>query len=147
MRKALFGLILAIPAVHVVAQDADKTLAVALKKQADAWDVAIVKKDRKAIAGNMSESFFMIGSSGETSNKAQFVDDLTSADITIEPYSVDEFKIRIYGNTAIINGATNMHGVQSGKPFTTHYRFTDTYVKEGGAWHVVNVQTTRIKQP
>jgi ketosteroid isomerase-like protein len=147
MRKALFGLLLAIPAAHVFAQDADKTLAAALKKQADAWDVAIVKKDKKAIADNMSESFFMIGSSGETSDKAHFVADLTAADITIEPYTVDEFKIRIYGNTALINGATDMHGVEGGKPFQSHYRFTDTYVKEGGVWRIVNVQTTRIKQP
>ncbi len=147
MRAALIGLLLTIPVAHVVAQDADKTLAAALRKQADAWDVAIVKKDRKAIADNMSESFFMIGSTGETADKAKFVADLTSPDITIEPYTVDEFKIRIYGNTALINGATNMHGVEGGKPFTTHYRFTDTYVKEGGVWHIVNVQTTRVKQP
>jgi hypothetical protein len=95
----------------------------------------------------MSDSFLMIDSGGETSDKARFIADLTSPDITIEPYTVDEFKIRIYGNTALINGATNMHGVESGKPFTTHYRFTDTYVKEGAVWRVVNVQTTRIKQP
>jgi ketosteroid isomerase-like protein len=147
VRNVLLALILAIPMAHVFAQDADKTLAAALKKQADAWDVAIVKKDRKAIADNMSETFFMIGSSGETENKAQFVADLTSPDITIEPYTVDEFKIRIYGNTALINGATNMHGVEGGKPFVTRYRFTDTYVKEDGVWRIVNVQTTRIKQP
>jgi len=147
MRKVLLGLFLAIPAAHVAAQDSNKALEAALKKQADAWDVAIVNKDRKAIADNMSESFFMIGSSGETENKAQFIADLTSPEIKIEPYTVDEFKIRIYGNTALINGATNMHGVEGGKPFTTHYRFTDTYVKEGGAWRIVNVQTTRIKQP
>ncbi len=147
MRKTFFGLMLAIPAVLVFAQDTDTKLAAALKKQADAWDVAIVKKDRKAIADNMSESFFMIDSSGGTSDKTQFVNDLTSSDIAIEPYTVDEFKIRIYGSTALINGVTNMHGMQGSKPFTTHYRFTDTYVKEGGAWHIVNVQTTRIKQP
>jgi ketosteroid isomerase-like protein len=147
MRNVLLGLTFAISSVHAFAQDANKTLEAALKKQADAWDLAIVKKDRKAIADNMSESFFMIGSSGETSDKKQFVDDLTAPDITIEPYTVDEFKIRIYGNTALINGATNMHGVEGGKPFTSHYRFTDTYVKEGGVWHIVNVQTTRIKQP
>ncbi|HEX4479766.1 MAG TPA: nuclear transport factor 2 family protein [Rudaea sp.] len=147
MRNALLCLILAIPMAHVFAQETDKALAAALKKQADAWDMAIVKKDKKAIAENMSDSFLMIDSGGETSDKARFIADLTSPDITIEPYTVDEFKIRIYGNTALINGATNMHGVESGKPFTTHYRFTDTYVKEGAVWRVVNVQTTRIKQP
>ena len=147
IRTVLLFLSVSIPSMCAFAQDADKALAAALKKQADAWDVAIVKKDKKTISDNMSESFFMIDSGGGTSDKAKFVADLTAPDITIEPYTVDEFKIRIYGNTALINGATNMHGVEGGKPFTTHYRFTDTYVKEGGVWHIVNVQTTRIKQP
>ena len=48
MRKFLLGLFLAIPAAHAFAQDGDKTLEAALKKQADGWDVAIVKKDRRA---------------------------------------------------------------------------------------------------
>ena len=118
-RLVLVSLLLAVPVSPVFALDDDKALAAALKKQADAWDVAIVKKDRKAIENNMAESFFMIDSGGGTSDKAKFVADLTAPDITIEPYTVDEFKIRIYGNTALINGATNMHGVEGGKPFGT----------------------------
>jgi ketosteroid isomerase-like protein len=129
----------------LVAGEAKNGLEARLKRQADAWDVAIVKKDRAAIGKNMAESFFQIDSDGDTADKAHFLDDLTSPDLTIQPYTVDDFKIRIYGDTALINGATDMHGSYKGKPFNSHYRFTDTYVKEGGVWRVVNVQTTRIK--
>ncbi|MEP6484616.1 MAG: nuclear transport factor 2 family protein [Rudaea sp.] len=140
-----FGLV-AVSSSPLFATEASDGLTNALKRQADAWDVAIVKKDRAAISKNMAESFFQIDSDGDTANKAQFVDDLTSPDLTIEPYTVDEFKIRVYGNTALINGATDMHGTFKGKPFNSHYRFTDTYVKEGGVWRIVNVQTSRIKK-
>src|ERR1700733_12192777 len=62
-----------------------------LTRQSEAWDKAIVRKDKAAIAANMSEDFRQIGSSGDVSNKAEFVRDLTSDDITIDPYTVEDF--------------------------------------------------------
>jgi ketosteroid isomerase-like protein len=94
----------------------------------------------------MSETFLQIGSDGKTADKAQFLQNITSPDLVIEPYTVEDFRIRTYGNTALINGVTDMHGTYEGKPFRVHYRYTDTYVKEGGVWRVVNVQTTRIAE-
>lgn len=143
LRTACLALLLAsMPAIAKESTD----LRAVLKAQADAWDTAIVKKDRQAIASNMSETFFQIGSDGATADKAQFLQNLTSPDLVIEPYTVEDFTIRIYGNTALLNGSTDMHGTYQGKPFRTHYRYTDTYVKEGTVWRVVNVQTTRIAE-
>lgn len=52
--------------------------------------------------------------------------------------------IRFYGDVALITGTTALHGTYGGKPLRTHYRYTDTYVKESGNWRVVNVQTTEM---
>ena len=138
------GLLLAAPAADAQ-QSEDTALAAALKAHADAWDVAIVRKDKQAIAANMADSFLQIDSDGNTADKAKFIEEIAADDLTIQPYTVDDFKIRIYGNTAIINGSTLMHGTYRGQPFTSHYRYTDIYVKEGAGWRVVNIQTTRIK--
>lgn len=144
---ASISLLLLLASTPGFAKDSDDaSLHAALKAQADAWDVAIVKKDKRAIARNMSDTFFQIGSDGSTADKTQFLQNLTSPDLVIEPYTVEDFKIRFYGNTALINGSTDMHGTYQGKPFRSHYRFTDTYVKEGDVWRVVNVQTTRIAE-
>jgi len=146
-RTASISLLLLLATLPGFAKDSsDAGLHAALKAQADAWDVAIVKKDKQAIAKNMSDTFFQIGSDGGTADKAQFLQNLTSPDLVIEPYTVEDFKIRLYGNTALINGRTDMHGTYQGKPFRSHYRYTDTYVKEGNVWRVVNVQTTRIAE-
>ena len=146
-RTASISLLLLLATLPGFAKDSsDAGLHAALKAQADAWDVAIVKKDKQAIAQNMSDTFFQIGSDGSTADKAQFLQNLTSPDLVIEPYTVEDFKIRLYGNTALINGRTDMHGTYQGKPFRSHYRYTDTYVKEGSVWRVVNVQTTRIAE-
>ena len=117
----------------------------ALRAQADAWDAAIIRKDRDAIAANMSDSFMQIGSDGRTGDKAAFLEGITSDKLVIEPYTVEEFRVRFYGDTALITGRTDMHGSWDGKPFRSHYRFTDTYAREAdGQWRVVNVQTTEI---
>ena len=118
-----------------------------LRAQADAWDAAIVRKDRAAIAANMAESFLQIGTDGRQGGKAEFLEAITADKLVISPYTVEEFRVRFYGDTALVTGRTDMHGSWDGKPFRSHYRFTDTYVREAdGRWRVVNVQTTEIRE-
>jgi ketosteroid isomerase-like protein len=126
---------------------AEAELAARLRTQADAWDAAIVRKDRAAIAANMAESFQQIGSDGALADKAKFLEGITSEKLVIAPYTVEEFRVRFYGDTALVSGRTDMHGSWDGKEFKSHYRFTDTYVREAdGVWRVVNVQTTEIAE-
>jgi ketosteroid isomerase-like protein len=122
----------------------DKALLAELTAQADRWDKAIVRKDRAAVEANMAEDFRNIDGSGEVAGKAAFVDDLMSADLQIDPYTVEDFDVRVYGDVALLSGRTRMTGRYKGKPFTSHYRYIDIYVKRGGEWKVVSVQISRI---
>lgn len=115
-----------------------------LRQQADAWDRAIVQKDVTSISRNMAESFQQIDSQGNLSNKSGFLSGITSDKLVIYPYEPEDVVIRFYEGVALISGTTNLHGTYNGKPFKTHYRYTDTYVNESGAWRVVNVQTTEM---
>ena len=115
-----------------------------LTRQADAWDKAIVRKDGAAIATNMAEDFRQIDSDGDLETKASFVASLLSADLQIDPYTVEDFEVRRYGDTALLSGRTRMTGRYQGKPFATHYRYIDIYVRSNGVWKIVSVQTTRL---
>ncbi|MBX7221076.1 MAG: nuclear transport factor 2 family protein [Blastocatellia bacterium] len=115
-----------------------------LTSQADAWDKAIVHKDRSAIAANMSDAFRHIDSQGNVSAKQQFIDNLTAEKLQIDPYQVEDFEVRVYGTVALLTGTTKLTGRYDGKVFTTHYRYTDIYVKEAGGWKIVQVQITEI---
>jgi len=110
----------------------------------DAWDKAIVRKDQKAIADNMAEDFRMIDGRGDVSAKQAFVADIMDPKLTIDPYTVEEFSVRLYGDTALLSGRTHMTGQYDGKPFTSDYRYIDIYVRKGGAWKIVNVQITKF---
>jgi len=116
-----------------------------LTRQANAWDKAIVAKDLAGIAANMCEDFRQIGPSGEVEDRESFLRDLMSAELQIDPYTVEEFEVRLYGkSTALLSGRTRMTGRYAGAPFTSHYRYIDVYVRSGGRWKVCSVQTTRI---
>jgi len=118
-----------------------------LTRQSEAWDQAIVRKDRAAIAANMAADFRQIGSSGEVETRESFLDDIVSDDLVIDPYTVEEFEVRVYGDAALLSGRTRMTGRYQGKPFNTHYRYIDVYVRTNGQWKVCSVQTTRVAAP
>ena len=125
------------------ANDPSTTIA-QLTAQADAWDKAIVRKDRAAIESNMADDFRQIDGSGNVETKQSFVDDLVSADLRIDPYKVEDFDVRLYGEVALLAGRTRMTGAYKGKPFASHYRYIDIYVRRGGEWKIVSVQISRI---
>jgi ketosteroid isomerase-like protein len=115
-----------------------------LTRLSDAWDKAIVRKDTTAIANNMSEDFRQISSNGDVANKEAFVRNITAPDLTIDPYTVEDFDVRVYGNVALLSGRTRMTGREGGSAFTTHYRYIDVYVRTNGTWKVCSVQTSRL---
>jgi ketosteroid isomerase-like protein len=65
------------------------------------------------------------------------------AKLVIDPYTVEDFEVRLYGDVALLSGRTLMTGKHDGKPFTSNYRYIDIYVKRGGAWKIASVQITR----
>jgi ketosteroid isomerase-like protein len=117
-----------------------------LTKLSDDWDKAIVRKDEKAIADNMAEDFRQIDGQGNLETKKTFVAGIMDPKLTIDPYTVEEFEVRLYGDTALLSGRTRMTGKFDGKPFTSNYRYIDIYVRRGGGWKIVSVQITKIAQ-
>ena len=140
-RRAL----LAVAALAGVAEAAPPTALVArLKAQADAWDRAIVAKDRAAIEANMADDFRQIDGHGNVEGRASFVDGLVSPDLLLDPYTVEDFEVRLYGDTALLSGRTRMTGRYQGRAFNSHYRYIDVYVRRRGVWKIVSVQISPI---
>lgn len=139
-----FSLALAQPAVAAAPNAADLAQ---LTRQSNDWDAAIVRKDRAAIESNMAEDFRQIDGDADLETKASFVEGLMSPKLKIDPYTVEDFEVRQYGDTALLSGRTKMTGSWDGKPFTSHYRYIDIYARQNGAWKIVSVQITRLAKP
>jgi len=117
-----------------------------LSAQADAWDKAIVAKDAAAVAANVAPDFTQIDSTGSVNGRQEFIDGLLDPTLRIDPYTVEDFGVRLYADTALLTGRIRMTGVSEGKPFVSHFRYIDVYVKRDGAWKVVSIQTTRMRE-
>lgn len=81
---------------------------------------------------------------GNVETKTSFVDALVSPDLQIDPYAVEDFDVRVYGDVALLSGRTRMTGRYQGKPFASHYRYIDIYVRRDGEWKIVSVQISPI---
>jgi ketosteroid isomerase-like protein len=115
--------------------------------QADAWDKAIVRKDLAGIEANIGPQFFQIGGDGSVSAHEEFVAGLMDPALTIHPYTVEGLTVRLHGGAALLSATTRMTGTYQGKPFSSHYRYIDTYVKTPQGWKIVAVQITKIPTP
>ena len=115
--------------------------------QAVAWDDAIIHKRRAEVEANMADDFLHISGDGTLSDRSSFVERILSPKLTIAPYAMEDVRVSVHGSAAILTGTTNMHGTWDGKPFTSHYRFTDTYIRQHGTWKVVHVQITEFPAP
>jgi ketosteroid isomerase-like protein len=146
MRTASCLLVLCCAVLPATSAHADRDEAL-LRAQAEAWDRAIVVRDRAAIERNMHERFFQIDAHGRRHDRNGFIASLVDPALSIDPYTVRDLEIRRYGDTALLTGTTYMTGHYDGKPFSTHYRYIDTYVREHGEWTVVAVQVTAIEAP
>jgi ketosteroid isomerase-like protein len=145
MRARILALLVAMTCFTAGAARGDHATDVkTLTQLSDAWDKAIVAKNRTAVADNMAEDFRMIDGQGNVENKQQFVADILDDKLTIDPYTVEEFDVRLFGDTALLSGRTHMTGKHDGKAFESDYRYIDIYVRRDGAWKIVSVQITRF---
>jgi len=67
----------------------DATAFATVTRLSDDWDKAIVRKDEKAVAGNMAEDFRIIDGYGTVDTKKGFVADIVDPKLTIDPYTVE----------------------------------------------------------
>lgn len=144
-RRIFATIVLLALATGCASPPADRdTIVALLTAQADRWDRAIVAKDRAAIEANMADDFRQIDGAGDVETRDSFVRGLLDPALRIDPYTVEEFEVRLYGDTALLSGRTRMTGTYDGKAFRTHYRYIDIYVRRAGAWKIVSVQISKL---
>lgn len=111
---------------------------------ADAWDKAIVRKDIAAVEANVAPDFLWIRGNGTVVGREEFIRNITAPTLKLDPYVVEDFRVRVLGDTALLYGRIRMTGTSSGERFEDHFRYIDVYAKRGGAWQIVSVQITPI---
>jgi uncharacterized protein (TIGR02246 family) len=108
------------------------------------YDTAILKQDVAALERLFAEDFVVTKMGGKLSNKAQEIADAKSGDTKIEVGRSEDVKVRLYGNTAIVNGRWIEKSNTKGKLFDGTHLYTTVYVKRDGKWQIVSDQVTPV---
>ncbi|MGH9359694.1 MAG: nuclear transport factor 2 family protein [Terriglobia bacterium] len=100
------------------------------------WVEAAAKHDTAYLNQLMAPDFFecSAGSGGEISNKQELFRKVKSPERKIKTLTVDQIKVHVYGDTAILTDRTNFTGTIGGHDMNAHFRVLRVFVKQDGRW-------------
>jgi Domain of unknown function (DUF4440) len=107
---------------------------------------AMVKGDRAALEKLLANDLTYTHSTALLETKEQFLKSVTTGNIdyvSIVP-SESDWKIRINGDTAVVNGVAAVNVLDTGKDRKIRIRFTTVQANRGGAWQLLAWQSTVI---
>jgi uncharacterized protein (TIGR02246 family) len=133
--------------VAILAQTKTESIEQELIKLENEWGEAILKRDMASIDRVMADDYMGIyDGSVFASTKAQYMDYLRSMKEEILSLVMDEWKVRAYGDAAVVMARVTMKTQSAGKEMTNQSRFTDTWVKRAGRWQCVAAHNSTIAQ-
>jgi ketosteroid isomerase-like protein len=109
---------------------------------------AIVKADEAELNRLLADDLTYTHSNANMQTKAQFMADLKSGaiDYVVMQPNESDWKVRVHGNVAIVNGTANVNVIDHGNNLKFKIRYTNDHVNRGGSWQMVNWQSTRFPQ-
>jgi hypothetical protein len=113
---------------------------------ADAFDQAQLTKDGPALERMVDDGLVFITGDGKRLGKKEFIAGWTDPADRYDPIVlVDRVVTPLGPDVGAVSAETVLSGTSGGKPFSTRFRFTDTFRRKGGEWRAVHIQVTRIK--
>ncbi len=108
---------------------------------------AVVQGDAVFMDCVWDDDFFYTGVRGEVKTKKEVLAELRSGDLKFELLQFDDFRVRVYGETAMVTGRATTKGRSPAGEITGRFRYTRLYVKRQGQWRLVAFQGTPIAGP
>jgi ketosteroid isomerase-like protein len=108
------------------------------------WNQAEARRDVTAISSIVADSLTYIDYDGSLMNKTEYLQSITKSELEPDHLYDEGSSTRVFGNAAVATGIFRETGVAKGKPYTHRARFTDTWIKQHGAWQCVASQSTLI---
>lgn len=107
---------------------------------------AWLDNDYEAVNSILDDDWTVIDPGGQIITKAQVLKEFELGQRKLEAGAIDEVKVRLFGDVAVVTGRTSASGNYQGNYFSVKLRFTDVCVKRGDDWQVVASQGTLIAQ-
>jgi len=108
------------------------------------WRQSLLKADVPTYDKLTADDFITIGTAGRAFTKAEIVELLKSGKLKYDAYDYSDVKVRIYGDTALVNCTLNQRArVGDRELIGGPYLVVLVWAKRNGQWQTVSWQGTR----
>ena len=111
------------------------------------WQAAILQANTGVMASMLAEDYLGITPEGRLRTKAETLADYKDGTVHFDRVSTSEYKIRIYGSTAVVVSRAKVTGTSNGVDISGHYRYTRVYHYHSPGWKIVSFEASRIHKP
>jgi hypothetical protein len=121
----------------------DQQILIELEQQ---WVEALQTNDVKFVDSVLAEEFVATygdGSRGDRTHELQLVADFNAQ---VDKWTVDEFIVKVYKDSAVVWFTQRMVGPVQGKPVEIVTRYMDVFALRDGRWLCVGSQSTRVTE-
>jgi ketosteroid isomerase-like protein len=148
MKRSVFFpvlFVLLVPAMAAAGQArrAQSDQQVLIKLERD-WDAAFHRKDVAFIDSILAEDFVSTYGDGSRGDRAKELKLATDFDQQVDSSTLDEFSVKVYGDTAVVWFTQHLVGPVKGKTVELTYRYIDVFVLRDGNWKCVASQSTKV---
>jgi uncharacterized protein (TIGR02246 family) len=106
---------------------------------------AVVKADTSVMERLLADDYTATNLNGLTRNKAQIIADMKSGAAKTESLTLENVKVRAYGDAAVVTADRTQKGSLRGQDTSGNMREIRVFVKRNGRWQVVATQMTPIR--
>jgi len=93
---------------------------------------------------NLGDDYVLITPGGTQRSKRDVISELSTPGMKMDPFDAIDVQIRIYGDSAIINGRMLQRFTLGRVRYANDLRYTDVYVKKKGRWLLVSGHASNV---
>ncbi|MFD1144484.1 nuclear transport factor 2 family protein [Larkinella insperata] len=135
----VFGLLVS-PFLYAQRSAAEKAVLAVEQQRFDAQ----VTRNYAVLENVLGDDLVYNHSNGLQDTKESYIQALKDGKQRYEAIGVQEQKIQIHGNTAIISGICLVRATNNGQTINSKLRYLDVYVKKGPQWQMVAWQSLKL---
>jgi beta-lactamase regulating signal transducer with metallopeptidase domain/ketosteroid isomerase-like protein len=98
-----------------------------------------ITRDTSVFERLLADDYIGTGPDGQVTNKAQDIAQVKRQDITVTKIEIDDFRVRIDGNSAVTNFLGTVFFKAQGEDSSAQYRYTFSFVKRNDRWLILAV--------
>ena len=108
------------------------------------WIDALKRNDVDFVDSVLAPEFVSTFADGTRGDRAHELQEVKAFNQQVDKWTVDEFTVRVFNETAVVWFTQRMTGPVQGKPTEIVTRYMDVFVNRDGKWLCIGSQSTKV---